>query len=442
MAAAADLSDRAVEDIWQKGGKRARCIIAGRGRLPHTVTEEILAGDDGELLAHWLSTERGKEHTARIVAGRRLEVDRALAYQDHLTDDQKESLSWSESTEVLKPFLLRDDLTEDQRERALMRYVSREHILRSSYGEELINTIETAGTLAGGTERRWARLMEIVGPQQAALVAEAAERGIRSPEIAGAVADALKRLGSMEENSTNSLALQDLHRAVLLLVRAPMLPTATYETLADIPILAPLRAVLLQRCELGVAEALKLLTCGDEPADCPPGHAAIIAALSTTIGDVDLPGESFASAALTHSCELPRGIIERILSNLHYSPRLLEREQALGRLENQVRLIESRLDLYDPAKPHPHALVRELARRGARALLRRYLPATHRDVEGAQIVLEHFQPVRELLNDTYYAGLVAERLLEVDGEQREFVNRLLGEWDGSLLDLIEAAKTV
>lgn len=442
MAAAAELSDRAAKDIWEKGSARARCIIAGRRALPDSVTEEILTTDDGELLANWLSTERGKEHTSRVLAGRRLEVDRALSYQDHLTDDQKEALSWSESVEVLKPFLLRDDLTEEQRDRALMRYVSRERILRSSYGEELINTIETAGNLGTSSERRWSRLMEIVGPDQAALVAEAAERGIRNPAIAESVATALTRLATLETLEKNSLAEQDLHRAARLLVRSPSLPVETYEALAELPALTPVRPQLLQRAALGVAEALELLTCGDDPSSCASGHAAIIAAVSTTIGDVDLPGELLAPAALTHSDELPRGILGRILSNLHYSPRLLEREEALGRIENQVHLIENRTDLYDPAKPHPVELVRELARRGSRALLQRHLPPTRRNPEGAETVLENYQPVRGLLDDTYYAGLVAERLLDVDGEQREFVNRLIGEWDGSLLELLEAARTV
>lgn len=442
MAAASELSDQAVNDIWQKGTRRARCVIAGRGRLPLPLTEEILAGDDGELLANWLSAERGKEHTARVTAGRRLEVDRALAYQDHLTEDQKNALSWADSTEVLKPLLLRDDLTEEQRDRALMRYIARERILRSSYGEELINTIETAGNLGTSIERRWSRLMEIVGPDQAALVAEAAERGIRNQEIAGSVADAMKRLAEIDDIAKNTLAVQDLHRACRLLARTPNVPVSTYEELSELDVLAPLRGVLVKRCELGVAEALELLTCGDDASLCAPGHAAIIAALSTTIGDVDLPGEILAPAALTHSHELPRGIIERILVNLHYGPRLLEREQRLGRLSNQVHLIESRSDLYDPAKAHPVELVRELARRGAHVLLQRHLPSTRRDPDGAEAVLEHFQPVRELLADTYYAGLVAERLLTIEGEQREFVNRLIGEWDGSLLELIEAAKTV
>jgi len=442
MAAAAELSERAIEDIWRAGSPRARCVIAGRTRLPAVVTEEILAGDDGELLAHWLSAERGKEHTARIVAGRRLEVDRALAYQDHLTDDQKDSLSWSESAEVLKPFLLRDDVTEDQRDRALIRYVSRERILRSSYGEELINTIETAGNLPGGAERRWVRLMDIVGPEQAALVAEAAERGRRTPGIARAVAGAVERLALLEETSTNSLALQDLHRAVRILVRSPSLHTTAYEALADIPALGPVRSLLTKRCDIAVAEALAHLTCGDDPGACAPGHPAIIAVLCSVMEDVDLPWEILVPATLTHSTDLSDGTIDRILGSLYCPPRFLEQEQRLGRLYNQVHLIENRHDLYDPAKSHPVDLVRELARRGSRALLQRHLPSTKRDPIGSLTVLEHFQPVRVLLDDTYYAGLVAERLLAIEGEQREFVNRLIGEWDGSLLDLIEAAKTV
>lgn len=442
MAAATELSDEAVEDLWEKGTRRARCVIAGRTLLPDSVTETILASDDGELLVHWLSAGRDTRHTRRIAAGRRLEIDRALAYQDRLTDEQRDALSWSESAEVLKPLLLREDLTEDQRDRALLRYVSRERILRGSYGEELINVIETAGSPRVGGERRWTRLMEIVGPEQAALVAEAAERGIRDQRVARAAAAALTRLGSSEHVEKNSPVEQDLHRAARLLARAPGLPAGAYEALAELPLFAPVRPQLLERSEIDVAGALELLTCGDDPSRCATGHPAVIAVLSTVIGEVDLPPETLVPAALTHSVELPDGVLDRILGNLHYGARLLEREAALGRLENQVRLVENRQDLYDPATHHSFELVRELARRGSRTLLQRHLPAARREPDGARIVLENYQPVRNLLDDGYYAGLVAERLLTIDGDQREFAHRLLGEWDGSLLELLEAAKTV
>ena len=247
MAAASELSDSAVKDIWRQGSPRARCTIAGRARLPLSVTLEILASDDGDLLTNWLSTERGKEHTAQVVVGRRLEVDRALTYQDNLTAEQRTMLSWSDSTEVLKPLLLREDLTEKQRDRALMRYISRERILRGSYGEELINTIETAGNLDNKIDRRWSRLMEIVGPEQAGLIVEAAERGIRNPIIAHSAAKALKRLASLEEIETNPPAVRDLHRATMLTLRTPHLPVAMYTQLADISVLEPLKPLLLKR---------------------------------------------------------------------------------------------------------------------------------------------------------------------------------------------------
>jgi hypothetical protein len=442
MAAASELSDSAVKDIWRQGSPRARCTIAGRARLPLSVTLEILASDDGDLLTNWLSTERGKEHTAQVVVGRRLEVDRALTYQDNLTAEQRTMLSWSDSTEVLKPLLLREDLTEKQRDRALMRYISRERILRGSYGEELINTIETAGNLDNKIDRRWSRLMEIVGPEQAGLIVEAAERGIRNPIIAHSAAKALKRLASLEEIETNPPAVRDLHRATMLTLRTPHLPVAMYTQLADISVLEPLKPLLLKRCELDVASALELLTCGEDAAACTPGHAAIIAVLSTIIDEVDFPRNLLPAAALAHSDELPGEIIDRVLDSLPFSARLMEREEALGRIANQASLIEHRLDLYDPAKTHPVELVRELARGGSRALLQRNSSSTQRDPVGANIVLECYQPVGDLLDDAYYSGRVAERLLVLKSEEREFVTRLISEWTGSLLELIEAAKTV
>ena len=437
IAAAAALPPAILEDIWRRGTPRAREIVAGRRDLPRRISEEILDAQHPSFLASWLSEARSSGDVARIVAGRAVEIDRALAYQDHLTETQKETLSWADTADVLKPFLLRDDLTEDQRDRALMRYVARERILRSSYGEELINTIETAGE----HDRRWARLLEIVGTEQAALIAEAAERGIRRPEIAEAAARALIRVAEAAGADAASLAHQDLHRAARLLLRSPWVENDVYEELAELPAMGPLRSLLHKRSEIDIASALTQLTCNGDPAFCAPGHAAIVAALSLSLPEVDMPAEILPGAALTHAGELPESVIDRILTSVHFSPNLFERELRLGNTANQVRLVERRPNLYDPCGTYPDDLLVALARRGSRGLLGRHVPESLRDRRGAGIVLAHYEPGHALLDDPWYSGLIAEALLALEHDEREVAYRLLPEWGGTIPDLIAAART-
>lgn len=437
IAAAAALPPDILEDIWRRGTPRSREIVAGRRDLPRHIGEEILDAQHPSIVASWLSEARPSGDVARIVAGRAVEIDRALAYQDHLTETQKETLSWSDTADVLKPFLLRDDLTEDQRDRALMRYVARERILRSSYGEELINTIETAGE----HDRRWARLLEIVGTEQAALIAEAAERGIRRPEIAEAAARALIRVAEAAGADAASLAHQDLQRAARLLLRSPWVKNDIYEELAELPAMGPLRSLLHKRGEIDIASALKHLTCNGDPAFCAPGHAAIVAALSLSLQEVDMPPEILPGAALTHAGELPESVIERILTSVHFSPNLFERELRLGNTANQVRLVKRRPNLYDPCSTYPDDLLVALARRGSRGLLGRHAPESLRDRHGAGIVLAHYEPGHALLDDPWYSGLIAEALLALDHDEREVAYRLLPEWGGTIPDLIAAARS-
>lgn len=437
LAAAEVLPPGILEDIWRRGTPRSREIVAGRRDLPHHISEQIITEQDPATVTSWLSTTRPNDDVARIVAGKATEIDRALAYQDHLTETQKETLSRSDAADVLKPFLLRDDLTEDQRDRALMRYVSRERILRSSYGEELINTIETAGE----HDRRWTRLMEIVGTDQAALIAEAAERGIRRPEIALAATRALLRVSAVAGGDPSSLAHQDLQRAARLLLRSPWVSAAAYEELAELPALAPLSSVLRKRGEIDTASALTHLTCNGDPAFCAPGHAAIVVALSLSIPAVDMPGEILPGAALTHAEEIPESVIERILTGLHFSPNLFERELRLGNTANQVRLVERRPNLYDPCGTYPEELLAALARRGARGLLGRHVPESQRDRHGAAIILAHYEPGNALLDDPWYSGLLAEALLALSPDEREVAYRLLPEWGGNIPDLLAAART-
>jgi len=447
LAAAAELPEAVLTDIWHRGSPRARCVLAGRNDLPEHITAEILAGDDGEILANWLAGERDTTLVRTVVAGRGLEVDRALAYQDALDERQKDALSWSDSPDVLRPFLLRDDLSEDQRDRALMRFVSQERILRSSYGEELINIIEAAGE----TDHRWRRLMEIVGPQQAALVVEAAERGVRRPPIADAVSDALRRIsrdvdaGGARRGAEAQdliLVLQDLHRAARVLMRAPSVASRVYEDLAGHACMEPLAAELRRRAEIDVAGALSLLTCDGDPTHCGPGHPAVIAVLRANMAEIAMPPDVLPGAALTHADELPDGVVDDILNRLHFGHDLLEREHRAGRTGNQARLIAARPSLYDPCRPYPEEVLALLARRGARGLLGCHAPRNQRDATGARVILANYQPGHKLLNDPYYAGLVAASLLELDPEGREIAYRLIEEWQASLPDLLDFVRSV
>jgi hypothetical protein len=437
IAAADALPPVILEDIWRKGTSRSREIVAGRRDLPRHITEEILDAQHPSTLPSWLCTERPSEDVARIVAGRAVEIDRALTYQEQLTETQKETLSWSDTVDVLKPFLLRDDLTEDQRHRALMRYVARERILRSSYGEELINTIETAGT----HDHRWARLMEVVGPDQAALIAEAAERGIRKPGVADAAARALLRVARATGDDQASLANQDLQRATRLLLRSPWVENDIYEELAELPALGPLRNTLRKRAESDTRAALGHLTCNGDPAECPPGHAAIVSVLSLSLPEIDMPSEILPGAALTHAQELPESMLDRILASIHFSPSLFERELRLGNTANQVRLIERRPNLYDPCGTYPEDLLVALARSGSRCLLGRNVPESLRNLQGSATVVTHYEPGSALLDDPWYAGRIAEALLELDRDAREVAYRLLPEWGGTIPDLVEAARS-
>jgi len=437
IAASATLPPAILEDVWERGTPRAREIIAGRRDLPHYIRTQILTAQDPPMVVSWLSAARPGDDIACIIAGRAVEIDRALAYQDQLTETQKETLSWADTADVLKPFLLRDDLTENQRDRALMRYVARERILRSSYGEELINTIETAGT----HDHRWVRIMEVVGPDQAALIAEAAERGIRRPEVGEAAADALLRVARTIGEDTSSLAYQDLQRAARLLLRSPWVKAESYDELAELPAMKPLRNILHKRSEIDISAAIAHLTCNGDPAFCAPGHAAIVAALSLSLTEVDMPSEILPGAALTHAQELPGSVIDRIVTSIHFSSELFERELRLGNTENQVRLIERRPNLYDPCGTYPDDLLAALARRGSRGLLGRHVPESLRDRHGASVVVAHYEPGNALLNDPWYSGLVAEALLGLDHDEREVAYRLLPEWGGTIPDLIAAARS-
>ena len=450
LAGADELPEEILEDIWRRGSARTRRTIAGRKDIPRRIVEDIITGEDGELIANWLAGERDPEDIGRIVAGRRLEIDRALAYQDRLDEKQRDTLSWSEAPDVLKPFLLRYDLTEEQRDRALTRYVTRERILRSSYGEELINTIEAGGN----PDRRWEMLMQVVGPAQAALISEAAERGTRRPHIARAAGEALLRLaGVMDDTGGDSpdsvadtmdraLVLRDLHQAARVLARAPNVDSNVYEKLAEFSCMGPIETLLRERADIDVTGALNMLTCDGDPSNCRPGHAAIVSVLRLHMDTITLPRETLAAAVLTHADELPEGMVDHMLAAIRPGKEFLVRERNAGRTANLIRLISANTHLYDPCEKHPEDVLAGLARRGVRGLLGRHVPAQRRDIEGARTILANYQPAHELLDDTYYAALVAENLLTATEEERDAVYRLMDEWQGTLPDLLDFVRSV
>jgi hypothetical protein len=419
LAAGEDLPASVALDVWQSGDHKAMRKLASARELPRDIEEMIVAGADPAITEAWLTQKRSGDLLEKIDETLGPEVRGALARQPHISEQLRRRLARHGEERVLQQLLNRVDLRIEEYDDYLAGYVCAKELRRDTYGANLLSMI-------GNHEATWLKLLDRIGPRQAGLLGDAAAMTDR---------EATHRL-----THTTLLRIADqapeaeLLRAARNLITGRWLTPGDYLELAAHPKLQAAVPELRRRAGIDTTTTLRVLTeCAEGTGDCDDaGHEEELRRLLPYTTIVSMTWSVPARAALRHRIgtdwEERLEFYQRLTNE--ESRALAEELADTERYEEAAEIIEG--SRHTSWSPRPEVRV-ALARCGSRHAY--HGTQTEEDIE---IVLDHYQPVRELLEEPTYAGRIARLVAERDREERETIYRLLPEWAGDLRSLLDA----
>jgi hypothetical protein len=290
----------------------------------------------------------------------------------------------------------------------------------------------------GERDALWAAAAEATTLGTLPVLRAVATRSVNRPGLQGTVVAALERLDG-DGPVTDERTLRLLDGVSDSLLRCPWLPTDLVNRLCALRNLSTHSSVQLRR-HLDLAGKLGLLDC--DPSDTSrcddEAHLSVLSALAALPHTGLLPPKVTLSALL-HRDGLQRHELMRLLDTGRgaQSRPIAAQLEAAGRLEDLVMLVEQiGIPCVDELIDRTPVIV-ELARRGSRTVNDRNVT----DVEAPEVVAV-FRPLRDLLREPGLTSLVVERIEELDVVTRDVALGLLGEWEGSLPELIDAARSL
>jgi hypothetical protein len=418
LAAGANLPAAVAMDIWAHGDDRARIRLAAARDLPEEIQEAIATSGETTLLESWLNERRRGKLLRCVDPGLSEHLRRHLALQPEAEEDERRAVAAFGEEHVLRALLTRPDLTHQETHDYLVAYVSQCTIRRDSYGATLIGMI-------GEQPETWIALLDCIGPNQSGILVEAARRHT-SAELHQKTAKMLWRMSGKAD-------ARELLRAGESLLASPWLDEEAYCRLAEIPELTSIRPALWARGAIDVPGLLHTIEDCDSGRGCDDGtHGAAVTELARRVGATHLPVEQLARAAVRHHHETEAAARETIYATLpgEATERVAGASSAAGAHHEAARVIAAGRQSIQ--KIHPDTLKVLAARGSAHALGRD-------DDEEMELVLRHYQPLRDVVKNPRYAGLLAGHVAELRDEERETFYRLLWEWETDLPALLDAA---
>jgi hypothetical protein len=422
--------------LWEACAQDVRCAIAEREDLEETLTAEILRSDT-VVLESWLKKERTREYLERVPAGVSQELDRALSWQQNLPEGTAVRLAESEDPSILKALMHGRGLTPKTRGDILGKWLTQNALHSSNMGESLLEII-------GDDVVVWSTILSVIGAAQSGIILHAA-RSYHTHEgtaqlAARALLRAAREVADEQHGSRRDSITADLVKAAEALERSPLIDAETYQTLAKEETLAAVSDTLERRSEMQTAELIHMLGMCSKSGRCSEAgrpmvnHATVLSLLSLEAKDVDLPS-SIADSVLQHVQELLPRVTVVLGRAAGRGAEVVEKAVHSWGSETTLELIESIPDILDGVTALPTSIVVEAAERGYRGLLRYAGSGADR-----ALILENFRPIDELLESSVYSAMASRLLSGLKPLQCDTAFRLLGEWAGSLGELVTAAQ--
>ena len=438
LARAENVPYRIQRLLWCSGDSFARSALASLQDLDPTVEEWILAERDDRLIASW-ARSRTRRATLVDQACSWVTDEMALISLAGLAPLSTHALGElvTRATPMVATRLLeRDDLPDLARAALVGRYLSTVDSTHSGAGRVLLEKFGESPTV-------WAEVVRQCWPAHVGLLSSIPSGALDDPEVQEQV---LRLFESTAPESLRSARFTHVfQRVVKSLAASATLPLDDVERLLRIvsdwdPDLLP----LVERRRAADVPALL------GQALCVPGrecagsaeHVDALRALLGAVSFVSLPLTHLFVCGVRHLDALDKDVFSAAAAQLRGDAgrsALTQLESAYGPGSPELVAAVRLLGLWPAsALSDPVPTMRVLAQQGWEQLARAYqLP-----VEVLEVVAWEFAPATDLLADSVFAELICRRLEPLDEQATETALALLGEWSGSLRELVECSRVL
>lgn len=357
----------------------------------------------------------------------------ALAGMADLSTRSLDLLTSHATPHVASRLLAREDLSVAQRLPLVPLFLA-------SLEPQATGAGRTVTERVGDDPELWACAVEHCWPKHPALLGAVPRPALNDPRVHDAMLDVLESLSGSDLSDYSPLIAQ---RSIKSLAASPALSSFNARRLHEVALhLYPEAAAMTERrMLLDFPVMLSRLHC--EPATGCSGdgeHLEDLSAVLASASLVDLPLEKVFLSALTHQDELGFEAVAPLATQLRGDRGrsvLVHLESTCGPGSRHLANAVQHLGTWPAnALADPEPTFRALATSGWEAVTRsHHLPPAAREV-----VAMEFAPITELLSDAEYSAIVSKQIADLPQSQHCAALSLLGEWSGSLRELLECVK--
>jgi hypothetical protein len=437
LAKAATLSADVQRMLWDTRDPWVRRSLAARQDLLEELAVRIVSDDD--LITRWGGIPRAVDALLETAVRNALSEHSQmnLITTQQLTREMCEQIAVKCSPNVGWELVAHHELEPATASRLVQRFVSSMSPMSDGPGRVFEEHLKQDAHL-------WAAAASATGWGTLPVLRTAASQQHGNEYLTNAVIGALESLDHQGTTGTDERTDRTLASVVKELLRDPHLSADALDRLSKVAALAPQRPDLIARRSIDIASLMAKLDCGragngDHDEERIEAHVAALRSLSPHLADISVPGELIAYEALRHRAQLGPVVTQQLISTCRgrSSRSVAARVEQESRIDDLVALTElmGTLVLEDVLDPLPVLIA--LATVGSREITDRSVPEQLRPA-----VALVFRPLRELLSQPVMLSVVLESLGELDERQAETALHLIGEWEGDLRSLCDAARNL